>query len=144
VQAAQSHTQSVKVGSTHVGRSGSRSRRCSEPESPSITVGIAGAPKGHGRKPMTEFGKYADILRTNLDGCAQRDYLEAMADKSACDYLFYSSGATPSAVHYRKRKMYYTVSQPRQAGWIMQHDPFERSAGIDQKSAVSPGVKEVF
>ena len=92
------------------------------------------------------------IVKTTLDGVDQRDYLEGKSDKSARDYFFYFSGATPSAVRYKNWKMYYNMSQPGPAGWIMplvpfhftlvqniKRDPFEQAVGIDQKSAMSLG-----
>jgi len=73
-------------------------------------------------------------------------------DKSARDHFFYFSGSTPSAVRYKNWKMYYNMSQPGPAGWIMplvpfhftlvqniKRDPFEQNVGIDQKSAMSLG-----
>ena len=115
-------------------------------------VDIAGGPKGDGLKKQIEAGKYPGIVKTTLDGVDQRDYLEGKSDKSARDYFFYFSGATPSAVRYKNWKMYYTMSQPGPAGWIMplvpfhftlvqniKRDPFEQAVGIDQKSAMSLG-----
>ena len=115
-------------------------------------VDIAGGPKGDGLKKQIEAGKYPGIVKTTLDGVDQRDYLEGKSDKSARDYFFYFSGATPSAVRYKNWKMYYTMSQPGPAGWIMplipfhftlvqniKRDPFEQAVGIDQKSAMSMG-----
>ena len=87
-----------------------------------------------------------------MDGFDQRDYLEGKSDKSARDHFFYFSGATPSAVRYKNWKMYYTMSQPGPAGWILplipfhftlvqniKRDPFETSVGIEQKSAMALG-----
>src|SRR5580700_1930576 len=115
-------------------------------------VDIAGGPKGDGLKKQIEAGQYSGIVKTTLDGVDQRDYLEDTSDKSARDYFFYFSGATPSAVRYKNWKMYYTMSQPGQAGWIMplipfhftlvqniKRDPFEQAVGIDQKTALSIG-----
>jgi arylsulfatase len=115
-------------------------------------VDIAGGPKGDGLKKQIEAGQYSGIVKTTLDGVDQRDYLEGTSDKSARDYFFYFSGATPSAVRYKNWKMYYTMSQPGPAGWIMplipfhftlvqniKRDPFESSVGIDQKTAMSMG-----
>ena len=55
-------------------------------------------------------------------------------------------------MRYKNWKMYYTMSQPGPAGWIMplvpfhftlvqniKRDPFEQAVGIDQKSAMSLG-----
>jgi arylsulfatase len=55
-------------------------------------------------------------------------------------------------VRYKNWKMYYTMSQPGPAGWLMplvpfhftlvqniKRDPFEQNVGIDQKSAMSLG-----
>ena len=115
-------------------------------------VDIAGGPKGDGLKQQIEAGQYPGIVKTTLDGFDQRDYLEGTSDKSARDHFFYYSGSTPSAVRYKNWKMYYTMSQPGPAGWIMplvpfhftlvqniKRDPFEQSVGIDQKTAMSLG-----
>ena len=115
-------------------------------------VDIAGGPKGDGLKKQIEAGQYPGIVKTTLDGFDQRDYLEGTSDKSARDYFFYYSGSTPSAVRYKNWKMYYTMSQPGPAGWILplvpfhftlvqniKRDPFEQAVGIDQKSAMSLG-----
>jgi len=90
--------------------------------------------------------------RDQANSRVQRDYLEGKSDKSARDYFFYFSGATPSAVRYKNWKMYYNMSQPGPAGWIMplvpfhftlvqniKRDPFEQAVGIDQKTAMSIG-----
>jgi arylsulfatase len=115
-------------------------------------VDIAGGPKGDELKQQIEAGKYPGIVKTTLDGFDQRDYLEAKSEKSARDHFFYFSGATPSAVRYKNWKMYYTMSQPGPAGWIMplipfhftlvqniKRDPFEQAVGVDQKTALSIG-----
>jgi arylsulfatase A-like enzyme len=115
-------------------------------------VDIAGGPKGDGLKKQIEAGQYPGIVKTTLDGFDQRDYLEGNSSKSAREYFFYYSGATPSAVRYKNWKMYYTMSQPGPAGWIMplvpfhftlvqniKRDPFEQAVGIDQKTAMSIG-----
>ena len=64
------------------------------------------------------------------------------SEKSARDYFYYFSGATPSAVRYKNWKMYYTMSPPGPAGWILplvpfhftlvqniKRDPFEQAVG---------------
>jgi len=115
-------------------------------------VNIAGGPSGDGLKKRIETGQYPGIVKTTLDGVDQRDYLEGKSPNSARDVFFYFSGATPSAVRYKNWKMYYTMSQPGPAGWIMplvpfhftlvqniKRDPFEQMVGIDQKSAMSLG-----
>ncbi len=115
-------------------------------------VDIAGGPKGDALKKEIEAGKYKGIVKTTLDGFDQRDYLEGKSPNSARDHFFYFSGSTPSAVRYKNWKMYYTMSQPGPAGWIMplvpfhftlvqniKRDPFEQNVGIDQKSALSLG-----
>ena len=115
-------------------------------------VDIAGGAKGDGLKKQIEAGQYPGIVKTTLDGVNQRDYLEGKSEKSARDFFYYFSGATPSAVRYKNWKMYYTMSQPGPAGWIMplvpfhftlvqniKRDPFEQAVGIDQKSAMSMG-----
>jgi arylsulfatase len=114
-------------------------------------VNIAGGPSGDGLKKQIEAGQYPGIVKTTLDGFDQRDYLEGKSGKSARDYFFYFSGATPSAVRYKNWKMYYTMSQPGPAGWIMplvpfhftlvqniKRDPFEQAVGIDQKTGAQP------
>src|SRR4026209_2302600 len=63
-------------------------------------VAIAGGPKGEDLKKRIEAGQYPGIVKTTLDGVNQRDYLEGKAEKSARDYFFYYTGATPSAVRY--------------------------------------------
>jgi hypothetical protein len=123
-------------------------------------VDIAGGAKGDALKNQIEAGQYPGIVKTTLDGFDQRDYLEGTSARSARDYFFYYSGATPSAVRYKNWKMYYTMSQPGPAGWIMplipfhftlvqniKRDPFEQAVGIDQKTAlVAPlgGVGNIF
>ena len=115
-------------------------------------VDIAGGQKGDGLKAEIEAGKYPGIVKTTLDGFDQRAYLEGTSEKSARDVFFYFSGATPSAVRYKNWKMYYTMSQPGPAGWIMplipfhftlvqniKRDPFEQAVGVEQKSAMSLG-----
>jgi len=115
-------------------------------------VDIAGGPNGDGLRNQIETGKYPGIVKTTLDGFDQRNYLEGKSADSARDHFFYFSGATPSAVRYKNWKMYYTMSQPGPAGWIMplvpfhftlvqniKRDPFEQMVGIDQKSAMSLG-----
>ena len=80
-------------------------------------VDIAGGPKGDGLKKQIEAGSYPGIVKTTLDGVDQRDYLEGKSDKSARDYFFYFSGATPSAVRYKNWKMYYSMARSGGAGW---------------------------
>src|SRR5882724_2752108 len=115
-------------------------------------VDIAGGPKGDGLRKQIEAGQYPGIVKTTLDGVNQRDFLEGKSPTSARDYFFYFSGATPSAVRYKNWKMYYTMSQPGPAGWILplipfhftlvnniKRDPFEQAVGIDQKTAMALG-----
>jgi hypothetical protein len=115
-------------------------------------VDIAGGPKGDELKKKIEAGSYPGIVKTTLDGFNQRDYLEGKSPKSARDHFYYFSGATPSAVRYKNWKMYYTMSQPGGAGWIMplvsyhftlvqniKRDPFEQGVGTDMKSAAALG-----
>src|SRR5215471_107234 len=75
-------------------------------------VDIGGGPKGDGLKQRIEAGQYPGIVKTTLDGFDQRDYLEGKSEKSARDFFFYFSGATPSAVRYKNWKMYYTMTEP--------------------------------
>ena len=114
-------------------------------------VEIAGGPKGDGLKKQIEAGQYPGIVKTTLDGVNQIDYLTGKSDKSARDYFFYYSGSTPSAVRYKNWKMYYNMSQPGPAGWIMplvpfhftlvqniKRDPFEQAVGIDAEVGDGP------
>ena len=115
-------------------------------------VDIAGGPKGDGLKKQIEAGKYPGIVKTTLDGFNQADFLFGKTDKSARDYFFYYSGATPSAVRYKNWKMYYTMAQPGADGWILplvpfhwtlvqniKRDPFEQAVGLAQQTAMSLG-----
>ena len=115
-------------------------------------VEIGGGPKGDGLKKELEEGKYPGIVKTTLDGVNQIDYLSGKSKKSARDFFYYFSGATPSAVRYKNWKMYYAMSQPGADGWILplipfhftlvqniKRDPFEQAVGIDQKTAMSIG-----
>ncbi len=115
-------------------------------------VDIGGGPNGDRLREQIETGKYPGIVRTTLDGFDQRALLEGTSDKSARDYFFYFSGATPSAVRYKNWKMYYTMSQPGPEGWVLplvpfhftlvqniKRDPFEQAVGINQKTAMSIG-----
>jgi arylsulfatase A-like enzyme len=115
-------------------------------------VEIGGGSKGDDLKKQLEEGKYPGIVKTTLDGVNQIDYLTGKSDESARDYFFYFSGSTPSAVRYKNWKMYYNMSQPGAAGWVMplvpfhftlvqniKRDPFEQAVGIQQKSAMSFG-----
>ncbi|HET6325155.1 MAG TPA: arylsulfatase [Planctomycetaceae bacterium] len=115
-------------------------------------VEAAGGAKGDELKKQIEAGQYPGIVKTTLDGVNQLAYLEGRSEKSARDYFFYFSGATPSAVRYKNWKMYYNMSQPGPAGWIMplvpfhftlvqniKRDPFEQAVGIDQKTAMGMG-----
>src|SRR6185369_14618071 len=115
-------------------------------------VEAAGGAKGMELKAQIEKGAYPGIVKTTLDGVNQLDYLTGKSEKSARDYFYYFSGSTPSAVRYKNWKMYYNMSQPGPAGWIMpltpfhftlvqniKRDPFEQAVGIDQKTAMSIG-----
>ena len=103
-------------------------------------VDIAGGAKGNDLKAQIEKGAYPGIVKTTLDGVNQRAYLEGTSDKSARDYFFYYSGATPSAVRYKNWKMYYSMTAPGAAGWTdplinyhwtivanIKRDPFEQA-----------------
>jgi arylsulfatase len=115
-------------------------------------VDIAGGPKGDALRQQLEGGKYAGIVKTTLDGFDQRDYLEGTSEKSARDFFFYYSGATPSALRYKNWKLYYTMPNPSAEGWLLpptpyhwtlvqniKRDPFEQAVGPDQKTALSIG-----
>ena len=97
-------------------------------------VDIAGGPKGDELKKQIEAGQYPGIVKTTLDGFDQRAYLEGKSEKSARDVFFYYSGATPSAVRYKNWKMYYTMSQPGPAGWIMPLIPFHFTLGAEHQA----------
>ena len=96
-------------------------------------VEIAGGPKGDGLKKQLEAGSYPGIVKTTLDGVNQIDYLTGKSEKSARDYFFYFSGATPSAVRYKNWKMYFTLVDN------IKRDPFEQAVGIQRKTAMSTG-----
>ena len=115
-------------------------------------VNIAGGPKGDGLKKQIEAGQYPGIVKTTLDGIDQRDYLEGKSEKSARDYFFYYTGATPSAVRYNNWKIYFTMEGstgaaalkgPQTFGWAqvqnIKRDPFEQAVGEEQKSVMSIG-----
>jgi len=115
-------------------------------------VDIAGGPKGNDLKAQIEAGKYPGIVQTTLDGVNQRAYLEGTSDKSARDYFFYYTGATPSAVRYKNWKMYYTMVGSMGSSSIgakttytwtqidnIMRDPFEQAVGEYQKTATSIG-----
>jgi arylsulfatase len=115
-------------------------------------VNIAGGPKGDGLKKQIEAGQYPGIVKTTLDGIDQRDYLEGKTEKSARDYFFYYTGATPSAVRYNNWKIYFTMEGssgasallgPQTYGWAqvqnIRRDPFEQAVGEEQKSVMSIG-----
>ena len=111
-------------------------------------VEIAGGPKGDGLKKQIEKGEYPGIVKTTLDGVNQIDYLTGKSEKSARDYFFYYSGATPSAVRYKNWKMYFAMVLRRPSGFItgvspllpgprssnIKRDPFETSVGEQQKT----------
>ena len=114
-------------------------------------VNIAGGPKGDGLKKQIEAGKYPGIVKTTLDGVDQRNYLEGKGD-SARDYLFYWSGAHPSALRYKNWKFYYAMVPPTPTGafggidtfhWTLvtniKRDPFEQNIGEQVKSFMSSG-----
>ena len=112
-------------------------------------VDIAGGPTGDGLKKQIEAGQYPGIVKTTLDGLDQRDYLEGRSERSARNYFFYYSGATPSAVRYKNWKMYYTMSPSGAAGWIeplktthfpliqnIKRDPFEQFVTPDDTKSL--------
>ena len=82
----------------------------------------------------------------------QIDYLTGKSEKSARDYFFYYTGATPSAVRYNNWKIYFTMEGstgaaalkgPQTFGWAqvqnIKRDPFEKAVGEEQKSVLSIG-----
>jgi arylsulfatase len=116
-------------------------------------VEIAGGPKGDDLKKQIEKGAYPGVLKTTLDGVNQLAYLEGTSEKSARDYFFYYSGATPSAVRYKNWKFYYTMAPGGATGWFkgletyhwtmvqnIKRDPFEQCVGLgDQKTVMGFG-----
>ncbi len=115
-------------------------------------VELAGGPKGDALKMEIQAGRYPGIVKTTLDGVNQTAYLTGQTTKSAREVFYYFSGATPSAVRYKNWKMYYTMSQPGAAGWIMpltpfhftlvqniRRDPFEQSVVTDTKTVMGIG-----
>jgi len=112
-------------------------------------VEIAGGPKGDGLKKQIEAGQYPGIVKTTLDGINQIDYLAGNSEKSARNYFFYYSGATPSAVRYKNWKIYYTMSQSGASGWLeplkawhfpliqnIKRDPFEQNVTPDDTKSL--------
>src|SRR5262252_2511759 len=115
-------------------------------------VDIAGGPKGDDLKKKIEAGQYPGIAKTTLDGVNQRDYLEGKSEKSARDYFYYFSGATPSAVRYKNWKMYFAMVSDAPAGFVtgvvpyhwtqvvnVKRDPFETSVGQQLKTLMGVG-----
>lgn len=115
-------------------------------------VELAGGPRGDALKAEIQAGRYPGIVKTTLDGVNQTAYLTGESQKSAREVFYYFSGATPSAVRYKNWKMYYTMSQPGAAGWILplvpfhftlvqniKRDPFEQSVGTDAKTVMGIG-----
>jgi arylsulfatase A-like enzyme len=112
-------------------------------------VDIAGGPAGDGLKKQIEAGQYPGIVKTTLDGFDQREYLEGKSEKSARNYFFYYSGATPSAVRYKNWKIYYTMSEHGASGWLqplktfhfpliqnIKRDPFEQNVTPDDTKSL--------
>src|SRR5262249_55204588 len=71
------------------------------------------------------------------------------SNKSAREYFFYYSGATPSAVRYKNWKMYYTMSVAGAPGWLeplkkwhfpliqnIKRDPFEQFVTPDDTKSL--------
>jgi arylsulfatase len=115
-------------------------------------VELAGGPRGDALRGEIQSGRYPGIVKTTLDGVNQTAYLTGQSPRSAREVFYYFSGATPSAVRYKNWKMYYSMSQPGAAGWIMplvpfhftlvqniKRDPFEQAVGTDTKSAMGLG-----
>ena len=112
-------------------------------------VDIAGGPKGDGLKKQIEAGRYPGIVKTTLDGVDQRDYLEGKSEKSARDTFFYYLGrdAVGGAVQELEDVLHDVAARPgrldhaarsRSTGrWSqnIKRDPFEKSVGIEQKTA---------
>ncbi len=128
-------------------------------QEPAVRRARLGADAGrHRRRPQGRRAEEADRGGQDTPASSRRRSTastsattsKASRDKSARDIFFYYSGATPSAVRYKNWKMYYTMSQPGPAGWIMplvpfhftlvqniKRDPFEQAVGLDQKTALA-------
>ena len=115
-------------------------------------VEIGGGPNGEGLKNQLEQGAYPGIVKTTLDGVNQIDYLTGKSAKSARDFFYFFSGATPSAVRNKNWKVYYSMSQRVAEGCFLplvgyhwtqvqniKRDPFEQAVGGGQKTAMSLG-----
>ena len=115
-------------------------------------VDIAGGPKGDGLKKQIEAGSIPASSRPRSMASISATISKASRRSRRAISSSTISGATPSAVRYKNWKMYFTMSQPGPAGWIMpldpvplhpgsniKRDPFEQAVGIDQKTAMSLG-----
>jgi len=114
-------------------------------------VHIAGGPQGDALNQQIMAGSYPGIVKTRLDGLDQADYLEGRSAESARDFLFYYSGANPSAVRYKNWKFYYAMAPDNAEGGFMgvqtyhwtqltnlKRDPFEANV-LNDKSAFAVG-----
>jgi hypothetical protein len=103
--------------------------------------------KARRNKPDKNDARELDGWLT-LDGVDRHDYLEGKSPKSARDYLFYFSGATPSPLRYKNRKIYYTcrsLGRPVESfhssrftlHWQknINRDPFEQAVGINHRTS---------
>ena len=97
-------------------------------------VDIAGGPKGDELKKQIEAGSIPASSRRRSTASTSANISKARRDKSARDFFFYYSGATPSAVRYKNWKMYYTMSQPGATGWVLPLDPFPLHAGPEHQA----------
>lgn len=115
-------------------------------------VEIAGGDKGNDLRAKIEKGAYPGIVKTTLDGVNQIDYLTGKSKDSARDFFYYFDGSQPAAVRYKNWKMYYRLSEPGAAGWMMPtiqlhwtmidnigRDPFEQSGFVGAKTALGMG-----
>ena len=114
---------------------------------------IAGGPKGNDLRAQIEKGSNTlASSRPTSTASNQIDYLTGKSEKSARDYFFYYTGATPSAVRYNNWKIYFTMEGstgaaalkgPQTFGWAqvqnIKRDPFEQAVGEEQKSVLSIG-----
>ena len=96
-------------------------------------VDIAGGPKGNDLKKQIEEGQYPGSSRRRSTASTSAPISKA-SRKSRRAIFFYFSGATPSAVRYKNWKMYYTMSQPGPAGWIMPLSPVPLHAGAEHQA----------
>jgi len=101
------------------------------------------------KKTNKPFFVWYNPARMHVTTMLRPKYEAMLGERGGKDW---GVNATPSAVRYKNWKMYYNMSQPGPAGWILplvpfhftlvqnvRRDPFEQAVGIDQKTALSIG-----